>query len=342
METPRSVLLAVRRNDWFFSLDLKDAYLQVPIHPQSRHLLRFCWEQEVWQFKALCFGLTTAPQVFTRLMAPVGAAFHKRGIRMVEIFGRLAIPVELRTGSHLHEGCSSEIVQQTGHSDQLREVDPNPQSSFHLSGNEDRLLNLKAFPTQDRIQTLQECIKLFLTTNAPSSQTLDETHRPPVVANSVSSQRKEENQTTATPTPQPLDQEDHHFQVQWTETIRQSLIWWSNPVNLNQGLLLSTPLPDIMLFSDASDSGWGASIGDQFVSGTWTAQELEESINWRETQSNTACSLSLQPSVPFKSRRSVRRQLDGYFLHKEGRRDEGPRSWTVLPKRFWPGQRERA
>ncbi|XP_068233748.1 uncharacterized protein [Palaemon carinicauda] len=39
-----------------------------------------------------------------------------------------------------------------------------------------------------------------------------------------------------------------------------------------------------MLFSDALDSGWGASIGDQFVSGTGTAQELEESINLRELQ----------------------------------------------------------
>ena len=41
METFQSVLRAVRRNDWMVSIDLKDAYLQIPIHPASRRYLRF-------------------------------------------------------------------------------------------------------------------------------------------------------------------------------------------------------------------------------------------------------------------------------------------------------------
>ena len=41
METLQSVLLSVRPGDWMVSLDLKDAYLQVPMHPDSRKFLRF-------------------------------------------------------------------------------------------------------------------------------------------------------------------------------------------------------------------------------------------------------------------------------------------------------------
>ena len=33
METPQSVLRSIRQGDWMISLDLQDAYLQVPIHP---------------------------------------------------------------------------------------------------------------------------------------------------------------------------------------------------------------------------------------------------------------------------------------------------------------------
>ena len=33
METLQPVLLSVRSRDWMISIDLKDAYLQVPIHP---------------------------------------------------------------------------------------------------------------------------------------------------------------------------------------------------------------------------------------------------------------------------------------------------------------------
>ena len=67
MKTVASVLLSVREGDFLASLDLKDAYFQIPIHGSSRKLLRFMSEGTVYQFKALCFGLSTAPQVFTRI-----------------------------------------------------------------------------------------------------------------------------------------------------------------------------------------------------------------------------------------------------------------------------------
>ena len=62
METVASVLLSVREEDFLASLDLKDVYFQIPIHGSSRKLLRFMSEGTVYQFKALCFGLSTAPQ----------------------------------------------------------------------------------------------------------------------------------------------------------------------------------------------------------------------------------------------------------------------------------------
>ena len=69
--------------DFLASLDLKDAYFQIPIHGSSRKLLRFMSEGTVYQFRALCFGLSTAPQVFTRVFAAVSAWAHSRGIRLL-------------------------------------------------------------------------------------------------------------------------------------------------------------------------------------------------------------------------------------------------------------------
>ena len=82
METIQSVLLSIRPGDWMASIDLREAYLQVPIHPESRPFLRFVTNGQVYQFTALCFGLSTTPQVFTRVMAPVSAILHSWGIRM--------------------------------------------------------------------------------------------------------------------------------------------------------------------------------------------------------------------------------------------------------------------
>ena len=78
MEAVASVLLSVREGDFLASLDLKDAYFQIPIHGSSRKLLRFMSEGTVCQFRALCFGLSTGPQVFTRVFAAVSAWAHSR------------------------------------------------------------------------------------------------------------------------------------------------------------------------------------------------------------------------------------------------------------------------
>ena len=64
------------------SLDLKDAYLQVPVHPDSRKFLRFVAVDTTYQFRALCFGLSMAPQVFMRVIALVSTFLHWLGIRI--------------------------------------------------------------------------------------------------------------------------------------------------------------------------------------------------------------------------------------------------------------------
>ena len=94
METLQSVLLSVQRGDWMVSLDLKDAYLQVPIHPGSRRFVAF---GQVYQFKALCFGLSTAPQVFTRVMALVSTSLHRAGIRIRRYLDNWLIQVASRS-----------------------------------------------------------------------------------------------------------------------------------------------------------------------------------------------------------------------------------------------------
>ena len=81
VETVSSVLLSVGEADFLASLDLKDAYFQISIHQSSRKLLRFTLEGTVYWCSALGSGLSTAPQVFTRVFAAVWAPSH--GIRLL-------------------------------------------------------------------------------------------------------------------------------------------------------------------------------------------------------------------------------------------------------------------
>lgn len=77
------VLQAVAREDWFTSVDLKDAYFHVPIAPHHRQFLRFAFEGQAYQFRVLPFGLSLAPRTFTRCVAAALAPLQARGLRIL-------------------------------------------------------------------------------------------------------------------------------------------------------------------------------------------------------------------------------------------------------------------
>ncbi|CAG2193457.1 unnamed protein product [Mytilus edulis] len=57
------------------------------------------------------------------------------------------------------------------------------------------------------------------------------------------------------------------------------LVWWTSQANVLRGQLLSSPVPNQTLFTDASNLGWGAYLEGLSVSGVWTPDLLKEHIN---------------------------------------------------------------
>ena len=80
METTQPVLQSIQQNDWMFIIDLKNASLRVPIHPDLRQYLRFVCQGWALQVRVLGFSLLIASQVFTRVIAPVVLILHQSGV----------------------------------------------------------------------------------------------------------------------------------------------------------------------------------------------------------------------------------------------------------------------
>ena len=62
-------------------LDLKDAYFTVPLEGSSQSLAAFEWQDEVYEFQVLCFGLGPAPRCFTKILKTPLQWLRKLGIR---------------------------------------------------------------------------------------------------------------------------------------------------------------------------------------------------------------------------------------------------------------------
>lgn len=59
---------------------VRGIYLHVPIHPNCRSYFRFCYGSHRYQYRALPFGLTAAPRVFTKILVAAVAHLRLQGV----------------------------------------------------------------------------------------------------------------------------------------------------------------------------------------------------------------------------------------------------------------------
>lgn len=75
------------------TIDLKDAYLHIPILTEHQAFLRFAIRTDQgtqhWQFQALPFGLGASPRVFTKSLAEV--VLHLQGISLIPYLDYLLV-----------------------------------------------------------------------------------------------------------------------------------------------------------------------------------------------------------------------------------------------------------
>lgn len=71
MEDRRTAAKLVSPGCFMGKLDLKEAYFLIPVCPTDRKYLRFKFNDILYQFTCLPFGLCSAPYIFTKLLKPL-------------------------------------------------------------------------------------------------------------------------------------------------------------------------------------------------------------------------------------------------------------------------------
>lgn len=83
MENYRTVSNLITKNAFLAKIDLKDAYFLIPIHPDYTKFLRFSFQNQLYEYTVLPFGLNTSPFVFTKILKPVISFLRSLGFLSV-------------------------------------------------------------------------------------------------------------------------------------------------------------------------------------------------------------------------------------------------------------------
>ena len=271
VETVASVLLSVREGDFLASLDLKGAYFQIPIHPSSRKLLRFTSEGTVYQFRALCFGLLTAPQVFTRVFAAVSAWAHSHGIRLLRCLDDwLVLASSEREAKQAVQSLLS-LCHTLGIVINKKKLDLIPsQTAKYLGMTIDTEVG-KVFPSLTRVEKFLTVAESFCTMDTPPALLLQV-----ILGHLASLERLVPHGRLRKLSLQ------WHLKAHWSsesgppsllvplpQEVRRDLSWWMMRDHLLMGVRFGTPALDLHLYSDASCSVWGAHLLNRHMSWAW-------------------------------------------------------------------------
>ena len=79
METVYTALQLITKNCYLASIDLRDAYYSVPVHPDYQRYLKFQWEDKLYCFQVMPMGLGPVPRKFTKLTKPILSYLHDKG-----------------------------------------------------------------------------------------------------------------------------------------------------------------------------------------------------------------------------------------------------------------------
>lgn len=323
MQTLKQVLQCPIKGCWTTSLDLKDAYLHVPIHTDHQRWLRFQIGDEAYAFRCLPFGLSTAPRVFTRVVTAVAVGEHLRcrGVSLCQYLDDWLIVSGSEKEARRHTDLVVETVERLGFiiNRQKSHLSPTQQPVF-LGASLD-LVQGRARPSPERVVSMVTCVNglrasqvalarvwlqaLGLMASMVDIVPLCRLHMRRIQLHVIL------HYSAAVHSLGRL--------IPMNREMKEALQWWTSLDHLTEGTVFPQPAPTCTVTTDASLWGWGGHLEGNQVQGQWSREESRAHVNLLElwAVSNTLRAFSSQVQG-----RTVRIQSDSAtvvaYLNKQG------------------------
>ena len=298
-EDLRVAMLLFKKGDYMFSFDLKSGYHHIDITEAHHKYLGFSWGGKFFAFTVLPFGLCTACYLFTKVMRPLVRYWRAQGLRVVMYLddGVGAAPglVAACTGSALVRSTldkagllwhpiksvwdPSQCLEWLGFTINLAEGQIHvPESK--IAALRSMLQRVKHSPT-----IKVKCLASLLGKIISMSLAFGSVSR--FMTRSLYSILE--------------DRQSWYEALQFSPEAKAELLFWeSNLENYNAQPIWHSPSAVRVVYSDASNSGFGGYVvehGGCVSHGQWTAEEAQESSTWRELSAVYLVLASVAPKL---------------------------------------------
>jgi len=267
------------KGDYLMRINLKDAYLVIPIHQQFHKFLCFRWEGQDFEFVCLPFGLASAPRVFMKVMRVVVTFLCSQGIRCVIYLDDLLLLNKNPTTLNKLTSLALDLLEALGflvnypksHLTPSQEVE---YLGFLIDSSQRELRLLKTKLNQIKPEAAQILIsdrtsaRLLAQLIGKMSAAILAVYPAPLHYRSLQSLKHKT-----------LTNSGYDGQVILSEEAKEDLRWWIHNLDHWNGEIMSQPPPQCIMETGTSRTGWGAFYQGEATGGCWSAEEQELHIN---------------------------------------------------------------
>ena len=282
MDTLRSVIRGMTQGLWAVSLDLTDAYLHVAMNPHHKKFLRFAVQTgDHFQFRCLCFGISTGPRVFTKVVVEVGAWARRLGIVIYQYLDDWILLCPDPALLCQHRDWLLQLLRQLGWLVNQSKSELTPAQRFTYLGAGFDLVEGVVRPSQERQAKLKDSVSALLSVDrCPAVEILSalgmmascidlvplaQLHMRPIQLHLMHFWK--------------ASSRDLQRSVPVTAHLKPHLHWWLNDLNLNAGRTLQPPTPQVTMTTDSSTYMWGGHLEELEAQGVWSAEQQRLHIN---------------------------------------------------------------
>ncbi|XP_035277790.1 uncharacterized protein LOC118229687, partial [Anguilla anguilla] len=274
MLTYCTLLRSIRQNDWFTSIDLKDAFFHVGIYPPHTKFLRFAHRSVCYEYTVLPFGLSLSPRVFCHCVEAGLAPLRLTGVRILTYIDDWLIIANSKVRVVQDTQLVLTHLSSLGFRVNLSKSNLSPSQSVTFLGLDLNSVSMRAWLSADRILSLRVCLSQFKPGSRVQYRTYlrlqglmaSASHVLPLGLFRMRSFMRCISSLHLSPV------SDLHRRLSVTRECYQTLRHWENTDFYTQGTPLDIILMRKVVTTDASLSGWGATQEGRIVNGKWPIQ----------------------------------------------------------------------
>ena len=284
MESIRNVKHMIRKNCWMASVDLQDAYYSIPIHPKHTKFLKFLWKDILYEYTCLPNGYSDAMRIFTKVLKPVYGHLRMIGFQSVSYVDDNFLQGQEWQDCQDNINATTNVLTSLGYTIHMVKSILEPRQELEFLGfvlnsrdmtiaiKEKKKIKIKSLCDmilRNQTPSIRQVAKLIGNLAATEeAYPLAPFHYRPIELDKIEA----------------LDQQggDYDAPITLGQAAYTEILWWRNNID---ALIwpIHFPRVDMVIYTDASEEGWGATHNGTTANGRWTKEDLSPmNINFLE------------------------------------------------------------